>query len=189
MPSRARTLKHTRHASEQAFLLRRDLEFESGLPQRRVLCEPLFNARQTGLDKQQAVQEKLALLACYREGINAHLTACLICCARFGQTEGAPGLADGPRRADRGGAHRNARRRPAGALSGGHAEGSPDALGDIDRDRQPMSDPAIRGVDRRPPPIRRIASNRHMLCKPIVAPRNSLSATCTVPAVKAELSK
>jgi len=35
----------------------------------------LFNARQTGLDKQQAVQEKLAQLACYREGINAHLTA------------------------------------------------------------------------------------------------------------------
>jgi hypothetical protein len=41
------------------------------------LCEPLFNARQTGLDKQQAVQEKLALLACYREGINAHLTAAI----------------------------------------------------------------------------------------------------------------
>jgi 4-hydroxyphenylacetate 3-monooxygenase len=35
----------------------------------------LFNARQTGLDHQQAVQEKLATLACYREGINAHLTA------------------------------------------------------------------------------------------------------------------
>lgn len=35
----------------------------------------LFNARQTGLDKQQAVREKLAALACYREGINAHLTA------------------------------------------------------------------------------------------------------------------
>ena len=34
------------------------------------MCEPLFNARQTSLDKQQAVQEKLALLACYREGIN-----------------------------------------------------------------------------------------------------------------------
>ena len=33
----------------------------------------LFNARQTGLDKQQAVQEKLAQLACYREGIHAHL--------------------------------------------------------------------------------------------------------------------
>jgi 4-hydroxyphenylacetate 3-monooxygenase len=35
----------------------------------------LFNARQTGLDKQQAVQEKLCQLAVYREGINAHLTA------------------------------------------------------------------------------------------------------------------
>lgn len=35
----------------------------------------LFNARQTGLDKQQAVQEKLAELAVYHEGINAHLTA------------------------------------------------------------------------------------------------------------------
>ncbi len=35
----------------------------------------LFNARQTGLEKQQAVQEKLTQLACYREGINAHLTA------------------------------------------------------------------------------------------------------------------
>ena len=35
----------------------------------------LFNARQTGLEKQQAVQEKLAQLACFREGINAHLTA------------------------------------------------------------------------------------------------------------------
>jgi 4-hydroxyphenylacetate 3-monooxygenase len=35
----------------------------------------LFNVRQTGLDKQQAVREKLAALACYREGINAHLTA------------------------------------------------------------------------------------------------------------------
>ncbi|MEM6906126.1 MAG: 4-hydroxyphenylacetate 3-hydroxylase C-terminal domain-containing protein, partial [Pseudomonadota bacterium] len=35
----------------------------------------LFNARQTGLDKQPAVQEKLAELAIYREGINAHLTA------------------------------------------------------------------------------------------------------------------
>src|SRR5882762_1192305 len=35
----------------------------------------LFNVRQTGLEKQQAVQEKLSQLACYREGINAHLTA------------------------------------------------------------------------------------------------------------------
>jgi 4-hydroxyphenylacetate 3-monooxygenase len=37
----------------------------------------LFNVRQTGLDKQQAVQEKLAALACYREGINAQLTAAI----------------------------------------------------------------------------------------------------------------
>ncbi len=35
----------------------------------------LFNVRQTGLDKQPAVQEKLAQLAVYREGIHAHLTA------------------------------------------------------------------------------------------------------------------
>ncbi len=37
----------------------------------------LFNARQTGLEQQQAVQEKLAQLAIYREGINAHLTAAI----------------------------------------------------------------------------------------------------------------
>jgi 4-hydroxyphenylacetate 3-monooxygenase len=35
----------------------------------------LYNVKQTGLERQQAVQEKLATLACYREGINAHLTA------------------------------------------------------------------------------------------------------------------
>jgi 4-hydroxyphenylacetate 3-monooxygenase len=45
----------------------------------------LFNVRQTGLDKQQAVQEKLAQLACYREGINAHLTAAI------DQAEQSPG--------------------------------------------------------------------------------------------------
>ncbi len=37
----------------------------------------LWNVKQTGLDKQQAVQEKLATLAVYREGINAHLTAAI----------------------------------------------------------------------------------------------------------------
>ena len=37
----------------------------------------LFNVRQTGLEKQQAVQEKLSKLAIYREGINAHLTAAI----------------------------------------------------------------------------------------------------------------
>ncbi len=35
----------------------------------------LFNVRQTGLDKQPAVREKLAVLACYRESIRAHLAA------------------------------------------------------------------------------------------------------------------
>ncbi len=35
----------------------------------------MWNAKQTGLDKMQAVREKLADLVCYREGINAHLTA------------------------------------------------------------------------------------------------------------------
>ncbi|HTX24058.1 MAG TPA: 4-hydroxyphenylacetate 3-hydroxylase family protein [Steroidobacteraceae bacterium] len=42
-----------------------------------IIGAALFNARQTGLDKQQAVQEKLAQLAVYREGINAHLTAAI----------------------------------------------------------------------------------------------------------------
>ncbi len=37
----------------------------------------LWNVRQTGLERQQAVQEKLATLACYREGIDAHLTAAI----------------------------------------------------------------------------------------------------------------
>jgi 4-hydroxyphenylacetate 3-monooxygenase len=37
----------------------------------------LHNVRQTGLEQQQAVQEKLAQLACYREGIHAHLTAAI----------------------------------------------------------------------------------------------------------------
>ncbi len=42
-----------------------------------LLGTAMFNARQTGLERQQAVQEKLATLACYREGINAHLTAAI----------------------------------------------------------------------------------------------------------------
>ena len=37
----------------------------------------LWNARQTGLDRLQAVREKLADLVCYREGINAHLVAAI----------------------------------------------------------------------------------------------------------------
>ncbi len=37
----------------------------------------LLNVRQTGLEKQPAVQEKLAHMAVYREGINAYLTAAI----------------------------------------------------------------------------------------------------------------
>ena len=40
-----------------------------------IIGAGLWNARQTGLDKQQAVQEKLSELAVWREGISAHLTA------------------------------------------------------------------------------------------------------------------
>ncbi len=43
----------------------------------QLIGASLFNARQTGLDKQQAVQEKLAELVLYRESINAHLTAAI----------------------------------------------------------------------------------------------------------------
>ena len=37
----------------------------------------LHNVRQTGLQNNPSVREKLALLACYREGIHAHLTAAI----------------------------------------------------------------------------------------------------------------
>jgi 4-hydroxyphenylacetate 3-monooxygenase len=37
----------------------------------------LWNVKQTGLERQQAVQEKLATLAVYRENVNAHLTAAI----------------------------------------------------------------------------------------------------------------
>jgi 4-hydroxyphenylacetate 3-monooxygenase len=37
----------------------------------------LWNAQQTGLERLQAVREKLADLVCYREGINAHLVAAI----------------------------------------------------------------------------------------------------------------
>ena len=43
-----------------------------------IIGAALWNARQTGLDKQQAVQEKLSELAVWREGINAHLTASIV---------------------------------------------------------------------------------------------------------------
>ncbi len=44
--------------------------------------------------------------------------------------QGAPDLADGPRRADRSGAGRDARCRSAGAVSGRHAEGASDPAGE-----------------------------------------------------------
>jgi 4-hydroxyphenylacetate 3-monooxygenase len=37
------------------------------------------NAQQTGIKMHQGVREKLAQIACYREGINAHLTASIEC--------------------------------------------------------------------------------------------------------------
>ena len=40
-----------------------------------IIGAALWNVRQTGLDKQQAVQEKLSELAVWREGIDAFLTA------------------------------------------------------------------------------------------------------------------
>jgi len=71
--------QHTRAAS----FIRATLHRYSAFPfvQRLVtyadmmIGTALWNVRQTGLEKQQAVQEKLAQLAVYREGINAHLTA------------------------------------------------------------------------------------------------------------------
>lgn len=71
--------QHTRAAS----FIRQTLHRYSAFPfvQRTLsfadlmIGAALWNVRQTGLDKQQAVQEKLAELAVWREGINAHLTA------------------------------------------------------------------------------------------------------------------
>lgn len=42
-----------------------------------IIGAALWNVKQTGLEKQQAVQEKLSELAVWREGINAHLTAAI----------------------------------------------------------------------------------------------------------------
>ena len=43
-----------------------------------IIGAALWNVRQTGLDKQQAVQEKLTQLAVWREGIDAFLTASIV---------------------------------------------------------------------------------------------------------------
>ncbi|MBQ0826865.1 4-hydroxyphenylacetate 3-hydroxylase family protein [Streptomyces tagetis] len=42
-----------------------------------MIGSALWNVKQTGLERQPAVQEKLAQLACYRETVNAHLTAAI----------------------------------------------------------------------------------------------------------------
>ena len=73
--------RHTRAASYIRATLHRYSAF--AYVQRNVrladlmIGAALHNVRQTGLEKQQAVQEKLAHLACYREGIHAHLTAAI----------------------------------------------------------------------------------------------------------------
>jgi len=63
-------IRATLHRYSAFAFVQRNLKFADML-----IGAALFNVRQTGLEKQQAVQEKLSQLAVYREGINAHLTA------------------------------------------------------------------------------------------------------------------
>ena len=63
-------IRATLHRYSAFAFVQRTLKFAD-----MMIGAALFNVRQTGLDKQQAVQEKLSQLAVYREGINAHLTA------------------------------------------------------------------------------------------------------------------
>lgn len=65
-------IRATLHRYSAFAFVQRNLKFAD-----MIIGAALFNVRQTGLDKQQAVQEKLAELAVYREGINAHLTAAI----------------------------------------------------------------------------------------------------------------
>jgi 4-hydroxyphenylacetate 3-monooxygenase len=73
--------RHTRAAAYIRATLHRYSAFPFVLRTLRMadlmIGTALFNVRQTGLENQQAVQEKLATLACYREGIHAHLTAAI----------------------------------------------------------------------------------------------------------------
>ena len=68
----AKLVRATLHRYSAFAFIQRNLKLADML-----IGAALFNARQTGLDKEQAVQEKLAVLACYREGINAHLTSAI----------------------------------------------------------------------------------------------------------------
>ncbi len=63
-------IRATLHRYSAFAFVQRNLKFAD-----MMIGTALFNVRQTGLEKQQAVQEKLSQLAVYREGINAHLTA------------------------------------------------------------------------------------------------------------------
>jgi 4-hydroxyphenylacetate 3-monooxygenase len=65
-------IRATLHRYSAFAFVQRTLKFAD-----MMIGAALWNARQTGLEKQQAVQENLARLACYREGINAHLTAAI----------------------------------------------------------------------------------------------------------------
>ena len=66
----AQFIRATLHRYSAFAFVQRSLKFAD-----MMIGAALCNVRQTGLDRQQAVQEKLATLAVYREGINAHLTA------------------------------------------------------------------------------------------------------------------
>ena len=65
-------IRATLHRYSAFAFVQRNLAFTD-----MMIGAALFNVRQTGLDKQPAVQEKLAHMAVYREGINAHLTAAI----------------------------------------------------------------------------------------------------------------
>jgi 4-hydroxyphenylacetate 3-monooxygenase len=71
--------RHTRSAMFMRSILHRYSAFAFVQRNLRVadlmIGAALLNVRQTGLEKLQAVQENLARLACFRETINAHLTA------------------------------------------------------------------------------------------------------------------
>lgn len=73
--------RHTRAAQYVRSSLHRYSAFPYVLRLRYVadllIGAAMWNAKQTGLEKLQAVREKLAELICYREGIHAHLTAAL----------------------------------------------------------------------------------------------------------------
>lgn len=72
LPRAATLIRATLHRYSAFAFVQRILKFSDML-----IGGALLNARQTGIDKQQAVQDKLARLAVWREGINAHLTAAI----------------------------------------------------------------------------------------------------------------